>query len=174
MTGNTLTETLIRPANHHDIPYLIDMINMTATPAMGWKPPPPEMPFANQYALELAALGRMWVATLRPSREPVGVIAWDVKHWPWNRKETYLENIHFYVHPRFRQGDTAGKLLTVFKDAADAANMPALLSINFGDEQNMELKERWVRQKGFSVRLGGSYWYAGQYARQPDLFEERV
>ena len=168
------TDILIRLANHHDIPHLIDLINMQAVPAMGWAPPPPEMPFANQYALDLAAHGRIWVATEAPSQKPIGVIAWDLKHWPWNRKYVYLENIHFYVDKRHRKGGVANKLIQTFKDAADAMGLPAVLSINFGDEANLEMKERWVRQKGFGVRLGGSYWYAGQRALQPDLFEEMV
>ena len=143
----------VRAAHYDDVLGIVTTIER-ARHVMTRELPEAEYPYAMQYTLDLIAQGLCWVAVV--SNDIVGVAMLDQRTWPWNRKETFLENVHFWVEPIHRSGGTAALLLSSMKARAKDLNQPLRVVLSFPDG-NEKVKDRWARLQGLEY-TGGAFW----------------
>lgn len=115
--------------------------------------PEPELPYACQYIMDLAAQDLALVATV--GDEVVGTLILEPHTWSWNRNARFLTNIHFWVERPYRSGGVAQRLLTEAKRIADQLWLPLVLELSSGGADH-ELLDRFVRIQGFR-QVGGKF-----------------
>jgi hypothetical protein len=78
----------------------------------------------------------------------VGIIILGKMTLWWAEKEFFTDLV-FYVNPTYRKDyDIQTKLLNFTKDFATQVQMPVMIDV-FNDEDVLDLKERYLRIKGF-------------------------
>lgn len=154
--------TQVRKAGYLDawgIYYtLLDALDATETPL-----PDPELPYCIQAMLDRIHNGCAFVA-VTPDDKIVGCVVLNIAHWPWvspsSRKGAHFFNEHFWVDPKYRAGGTATKLLDCAKNLAASHGIPLQIEISSIDG-NLELKDKFMRTRGFRQLGGKFYWSHG-------------
>lgn len=143
----------IRPAHYDDIMGIVTTIEH-ARQSMTRHVPEAEYPYAMQYTLELIGQGQCWVVVA--SETIVGVAMLEQRHWPWNRRAAFLENVHFWVEPAYRRSGVAAKLLRAMREKALDMGLPLRIVLSFPDGAEA-VKDRWARMQGLEY-TGGAFW----------------
>lgn len=121
--------------------------------------PPVERPYAYQKLMDLIARRLAWVAVDASHNDKiVGCLILDHHYWPWNRKEWFLVNDHYWVDPKHRTGGIAAKFLACAKRCATETGRRVILDLSFGGI-DAELKDRFVRMQGFEY-VGGRFSFS--------------
>jgi len=145
----------IRQARIEDSVGILQTLQEALAHAPPWYPPP-ELPYALQYIMDLIAQDLVTVA-VSPDDVVVGVIVLDWTHMPWNRQARYLYNQHFWVEPLWRQHRTAARLLGAAKATAKSLCVPLMLETSMEDADTGK-KERFIEKNGFRG-IGGKFFF---------------
>lgn len=110
--------------------------------------------FAYAQILNFIKGQAVWVAVCDGRVVGVAILS-PARRWFTNAFH-FLENQEFAIHPDFRAGRTASKLIDKMKGAADTAGVPLVIRITSGNRA--EIKDRFMGQEGFTY-LGGNLLY---------------
>jgi GNAT superfamily N-acetyltransferase len=152
--SNRLAE--VRQATWEDCPAIAATLQR-ALAELDTPYPAPELPYACQYIMDLAAQGLAFVAVA--GNDIVGTLILESHAWSWNRSERFLTNIHFWIERPYRSGGIAQRLLTEAKRVADQSGLPLVLELSSGGNDH-DLLDRFVRIQGFRPM-------GGKFIRQP-------
>jgi GNAT superfamily N-acetyltransferase len=151
--SNRLAE--VRQATWEDCPDIVATITR-ARDELATPYPEPELPYACQFIMDLAAQGLAFVAVA--GGDIVGALILEAHAWSWNRSERFLTNIHFWIERPYRSGGIAQRLLTEAKRVADQSGLPLIIEMSSGGP-TADRVDRFVRMNGFT-QMGGKFYRA--------------
>lgn len=146
----------VRPAHIEDSVGILQTLQEALTHAPDFYPPP-ELPYALQYTMDLIAQDLVRVAAT-PCGDIVGVLVLDWAHFPWNRQARYLYNQHLWVEPIWRGHRVAAIMLSEAKTIAAAHGVPVMIETSMLDADTGK-KERFIEKNGFRA-IGGKFFFA--------------
>lgn len=117
--------------------------------------PPVDLPYVRGWCAEILKKHLSWVAVC--NGEIVGCLLCAPHHKSWSPTAFYLENMHWYVSPKFRRHGVAQRLLERYRKAAEATGLMAQLTVTYGDMP--DIKDRFARRQGYMTYLGGNHLY---------------
>ena len=173
-----MTNIQIRQANKYDLWALERLLALGIQESEGLLPGYDELDFVHT-GINMIVAGLVFVAVdideKANTEKIVGCLNLEANSWAWNKEQTILESVHFYVIPEARGKALAdGKtrvwegLLAAGKHLADAASnakgyaVPLMIRvIHKMDDQQVSAKDELFKRAGLSY-VGGTHLYVPQ------------
>lgn len=148
MSGDAPKTIAIRKAT------AFDAVNILRLAELGLKEntvayPPLDPLLGLRWCLDTIEHGVVFVADL--SGRLVGTIGLERASYPWSA-EPHARDSWFYVHHGFRSYGTADNLVLAAEKACDERGLK--LTIYFGGGVQADLKDRWLRKRGYTYGGG--------------------
>jgi ribosomal protein S18 acetylase RimI-like enzyme len=95
-----------------------------------------------------------WVAVAEDGRL-VGALVFDLRSWPWNATQGFLESQHYYVLPEYRSGGAGLQMVSEAKKFAEAGGVALRIPTS---GENPEMLDKVLKAQGFQY-TGGNFMY---------------
>ena len=144
--------------NHDRIGAITDSIvrihSEFAAKEYGYETEPVNPAYMRHTLFVAAGLERLFVAI--SDNQVVGYLTLIDMHELHNPEAKYLTNGHFYVHPSYRKGGSAAKLMEGAKWYTNKTGQILKPHINFGGDP--VIKDKFMQIRGFTY-TGGNFIY---------------